>query len=327
MDALPADLVERARVELNETPDTRAAGLSDLHAYYDAHQSERPFRSDAAYLLMFLRHAKFDVAKARARIAAVEKWLKDCKDEVGDVHALRGEMFRELYGQGFLGLLGERRTNSGGVVTLVIPRLMEPLKDPSILLKWNVWTLTRAVHNPYIQVEGQLILESFKDYSFMHAIRYQQVPNAIMKKNFKFAQECMPFRMRGIWLVYQPKWVGFLFALVKPFLSKKLKQRVRVFGDNLEELHNEIDPAVLPAEFGGSHPDSGAAWFAEQLELEALELQGPGQGAPAGATEAEAGAGVAAAVGAPAGHGGAAEDIEVAVRGEEGAAAVGDATA
>ncbi len=64
----------------------------------------------------------------------------------------------------------------------------------------------------------------------------------------------------------------------------------------------EIDPAVLPAEFGGSHPDSGAAWFEEQLELEAQELQGPSHEA----AEAEA------AVAAPAAGGAAVEDVDAA---------------
>ncbi|KXZ52965.1 hypothetical protein GPECTOR_8g338 [Gonium pectorale] len=223
---------------------------------------------------MFLRHAKFDPDKARGRIAAVERWLHDCRNEIGDISTLRGPMFSEMYGQNFLGILGpvaERRTREGAVISVLLPHNMQPLNDPSMLLKWNVWMLSRAVHDPYIQVCGQIVLETFENFSLLHSIRFQQVPHAIMKKNFKFAQECMPFRMRGIWLVHQPKWIGILFALAKPFLSSKLRARVRMFGSDVESLHQLIDPSVLPAAFGGSHPDCGAAWFAAELEREEKE--------------------------------------------------------
>ncbi len=42
-------------------------------------------RIDDPFLLMFLRHAKFDVVKARARLAALERWIQQAADELGDV--------------------------------------------------------------------------------------------------------------------------------------------------------------------------------------------------------------------------------------------------
>jgi hypothetical protein len=137
------------------------------------------------------------------------------------------------------------------------------------------------------QVYGQVILKSFRDFSIVHSIRLQhvrarrgiamgirghaqpscnelravalnaQMPAGFKKKNCKFSQEVMPFRMKGMLLFYQPKWIGFLFAMVKPFLSAKLRTRVRMFGADLAALHELIDPAVLPAEFGGSQDDTG----------------------------------------------------------------------
>ncbi|KAG2442126.1 hypothetical protein HYH02_009615 [Chlamydomonas schloesseri] len=283
---LPPELVDRAAQELNETPETRAAGLKALLDYYEAHPAERPHRTDAPYLIMFLRHAKFDPVKARGRLAAMERWLHDCRDEIGDVNALRGEQFRAMYEEGWIGILPkDRRTRDGAVISLMLPRLMQPMADPSLMLRWNLWVLGRAVHDPYLQVCGQVILESFKDYSMLHSLRFQQLPHAIMKKNFKFAQECMPFRMRGIWLVWQPKWVGFLFALAKPFLSAKLRGRVRMFGGALDALHALIDPSVLPLEFGGTCTDTGMDWFEAQVKAEAEELRAQDEAAAAASTE------------------------------------------
>ncbi|KAG2495371.1 hypothetical protein HYH03_006639 [Edaphochlamys debaryana] len=266
---LPADLVERAAAELNETPQSREDGLRALHEYYDAHIQERPHRMDAPYLLMFLRHAKFDPARARGRLAAMERWLRDCREEIGDITKIRGTDFVEMYEQGFMGILtSDRRTRDGSCISLLLPHKMEPLRDPSLLLRWNVWVLMRGVHDPYIQVCGQVILETFESFSLLHSLRFQQVPQGVMRKNFRFAQECMPFRMRGIWITHQPVWIGVLFAIAKPFLSSKLRSRVQLLGSSPSALAALVDPALLPPELGGSHADAGEAWFREQLRAE-----------------------------------------------------------
>lgn len=283
---LPDELVDIAEKELNETPASRAAGLKALHDYYAEHPAERPYRDDDPFLLMFLRHAKFDVAKARARLAAMERWLRDCKDDIGDITQLHGEMFRGLYEQGFVAILAgiDRRTREGARISLIVPSKLQRLDDPTILLKWNVWVLTRAVHNPYVQVCGQVLLQTFQGCSLLNAFQ-SQVPRSVQKKNFRFTQEVMPFRLRGIWIIHHPTWIGALFALFKPFLSAKLRSRVKLLGHDPARLAALVDPAVLPAEFGGTHPDGGAAWFEQQLAAEARERQAA---AAAAAVAAEA---------------------------------------
>ncbi|PNH10873.1 Alpha-tocopherol transfer protein-like [Tetrabaena socialis] len=313
---LPAELEARARRDLGETPESRVSSLQALRDHFENHPEDKPHRLDDPYLLMYLRHAKFDVAKACARIAATERWLRDCREEIGDrrgargveereyeergpgegkwggitqltppllsqITQLRGEMFKEVYDKNFLGILGPyRRTREGATISLMFLRNLDALEEPGMLLKWNAWVLNRAVHDPYLQVCGQVVLESFKDFSVLqlHSLHAQQLSSKMLKKNMRFARECMPFRVRGLWLVFAPKWLGALFAIAKPFLSAKIRSRVRVFkgGLALKELHEQIDPSVLPLEFGGSHEDTGQAWFENQLRLEAEEAAAAG---------------------------------------------------
>ncbi|KAG2488033.1 hypothetical protein HYH03_013339 [Edaphochlamys debaryana] len=233
---------------------------------------------DAPYLLMFLRHAKFDTAQARGRLDAMERWLRDCGDEIGDVTKIRGTDFVELYEQGFMGVLtSDRRTRDGSCIHLLLPRKMVPLQDPSLLLRWSVWVLMRGVHDPYIQVCGQVIVESVEHYSLFQALRFRQVPREVTQKNLRFAQECMPFRLRGIWVTHMPAWVGVLLAIVRPFLSSKLRPRVRLLGSSPSELAALVDLALLPRELGGSHADAGQEWFRAQLRAEAEAAEGQGE--------------------------------------------------
>jgi hypothetical protein len=44
------------------------------------------------------------------------------------------------------------RALDGSIISLMMPRNMKPMKDPSVMLRWNVWMLGRAVHEPFLQV-------------------------------------------------------------------------------------------------------------------------------------------------------------------------------
>jgi hypothetical protein len=57
---------------------------------------------------------------------------------------------------------------------------------------------------------------------------------------------------RGIFVVNQPRYMNFLWALVRPFMKKKLRERVHFIGTDVAAFHDFIDPEVLPEEFGGT---------------------------------------------------------------------------
>ncbi len=50
---------------------------------------------------------------------------------------------------------------------------------------------------PFDQVNGQVIIENFQDFSLINMIRLQSIPQHIMNKCFKM-QSYMPFRMRCV---------------------------------------------------------------------------------------------------------------------------------
>ncbi|GFT37412.1 CRAL-TRIO domain-containing protein [Trichonephila clavipes] len=61
---------------------------------------------------------------------------------------------------------------------------------------------------------------------------------------------CVPVRYKELHFVNQSIIVKPCWAMLRPFLSEKLRNRA-YFHSNVEELLNYFPPSVLPAEYGG----------------------------------------------------------------------------
>eukprot|EP00879_Flechtneria_rotunda_P018511 GHRR01019423.1.p1 GENE.GHRR01019423.1~~GHRR01019423.1.p1 ORF type:complete len:133 (+),score=52.57 GHRR01019423.1:1211-1609(+) len=123
------------------------------------------------------------------------------------------------------------------------------------------------------QVNGQVVIENFENFSLINMMTLKNIPSSVMQKCFKMQSECFPFRLRGIFIVNQPAYMRFLWAIVKPFMSKKLRQRVHFIGSNTAAFAKFIDLAVLPPEFGGTLDEPADAWIEEQIQAEAAAAE------------------------------------------------------
>lgn len=57
-----------------------------------------------------------------------------------------------------------------------------------------------------------------------------------------------------------------MLAIVKPFLSSKLKKRIHVWGDDVTQLHKLLPLSALPEDFGGTAAWSNEAFFMSTLK-------------------------------------------------------------
>ena len=70
-------------------------------------------------------------------------------------------------------------------------------------------------------------------------------------------------------MVNQPAYMSFIWAVVRPFMSEKMKSRVHFIGKDTSAFHDFIDPAVLPPEFGGTLEEAPTAWLDGKIAAEA----------------------------------------------------------
>lgn len=75
------------------------------------------------------------------------------------------------------------------------------------------------------------------------------------QKMAKVDQDHYPERLGVVFIVNSPLIVSIFWGLVRPFLDPKTRDKVRIFSDRqqwIPALTEVIDPAHLPAEYGGS---------------------------------------------------------------------------
>lgn len=62
-------------------------------------------------------------------------------------------------------------------------------------------------------------------------------------------------KIKAIHIVYQSWIFDMMFNIFKPFLDERMKKRIFFHGDDMESLHQHIDPKHLPKKYGGVHED------------------------------------------------------------------------
>ena len=162
------------------------------------------------------------------------------------------------------------RDRVGRRVSLLLPARFPERLDANTLMRWNVWALGRMGRCPYFQVYGASIYENFAGFSMMQSLTLNaSMPPSMMRASFHYIQKCAAYRLGGIWVANQPKFMSVMWALVRPFMSAKMRERVHLLGANTAAFTAEMDASRLPAEFGGSLEEDAMAWFDEQCALEA----------------------------------------------------------
>ncbi|KAH9374692.1 hypothetical protein HPB48_021144 [Haemaphysalis longicornis] len=73
-------------------------------------------------------------------------------------------------------------------------------------------------------------------------------------------------RLKAVHKVRHGAAFDVLFAVARPFLKKKLFERIRLHGYKFNDLHKEIAPEVLPEEYGGQAPPLDFEGFWKHLE-------------------------------------------------------------
>ncbi|XP_055709525.1 alpha-tocopherol transfer protein-like isoform X1 [Phlebotomus papatasi] len=117
------------------------------------------------------------------------------------------------------------------------------------VFKGCVLFMEAAMVEPETQVHGAVVIFDMDGLSLQQT--WQFTP-PFAKRIVDWLQESVPLRVKAIHIINQPKLFNIVFALFKPFLKEKLRNRIYFHGSDRDSLHNHISPKCLPPVYGGT---------------------------------------------------------------------------
>ncbi|TRY84181.1 hypothetical protein DNTS_026062, partial [Danionella cerebrum] len=233
--------------------------LSELKQRAEAEISLRHLDLSKTFLIRFLQARDFDVALALKLLINYHKWRQECPEITAD---LQPSSVIGLLQNNYHGVLRLRDDAGSRVLIYRIGKYIlfdskqQKFKSvPNIcsificciIGKWNpkefsayevfrvsLITSELIVREWETQKNGLKVIFDLHGWCFAHAL---QINPSLAKKISAVLTDSFPLKVRGIHLINEPIFFRPVFAMIRPFLPDKIKQRT-----------------ILPPEFGGSGP-------------------------------------------------------------------------
>uniref|UniRef100_A0A3Q3S2J0 Tocopherol (alpha) transfer protein n=1 Tax=Mastacembelus armatus TaxID=205130 RepID=A0A3Q3S2J0_9TELE len=223
------------------------------------------------FLIKFLRARDFDVDLSLKLLLNYQRWRRESP-----------EISSCLSPSSVLGLLNAsyhtvlpQRDHTGSRVLIYRIGQWSP-KDWSAFQVFRVSLMTSEiiVMETETQRSGLKAIFDLQGWSLGHAL---QITPTLARKISSVLSDSFPLKVRGIHLVNEPKFFRPVFAMIRPFLPDKIKQRIHMHGSDFHNtLSNIFPPAILPPEYGGEGPGIDEAcygWTNQLLQSEKLLQQ------------------------------------------------------
>lgn len=118
--------------------------------------------------------------------------------------------------------------------------------------KAAVLLLEAALYEEETQINGVAVIFDMAGLSLQQA--WQFTPS-FAKRLVDWLQDAIPLRIKAIHIINQPKIFSMVFALFKPFLREKLRQRIIFHGNDRDSLFKHISPDCLPTLYDGNRTE------------------------------------------------------------------------
>ncbi|XP_059419633.1 alpha-tocopherol transfer protein-like isoform X1 [Carassius carassius] len=241
-----ADNVE----ELNNLPVDSiriAPYLSELKE--KAEVSIRHLNLSATFLIRFLQARDFDVALALKLLINYHKLRQECPEITAD---LRPSSVIGLLQNNYHGVL-RSRDDAGSRVLIYRVGQWNPKEFTAYeVFRVSLITSELIVQEWETQRNGLKAIFDLQDWCFAHAL---QINPSLAKKISSVLTDSFPLKVRGIHLINEPIFFRPVFAMIRPFLPDKIKQRIHMHGSSYaQSLCDYFPKAILPPEYGGTGP-------------------------------------------------------------------------
>ncbi|XP_035659469.1 alpha-tocopherol transfer protein-like isoform X1 [Branchiostoma floridae] len=237
-------LQKKAETELNEKSAWRDRDVQALRDMINA-RPDLNARTDDGFLLRFLRARKFDYDRA---FKLLENYYQ--------VRANTPEIFEKFLPSAITHVLDKSivtvlpgRDKEGRKLIVFRPGKWDPAAWPIYdNARALILSMEKVIEDEETQVNGLMVIMEVSGITANHAYhigpRYASTMTNII-------QEAFPARIKGMHFVNESAFLDTVFAVIRPFMKEKLKQRIKMHGNVYESLHELTGTEVLPTELGG----------------------------------------------------------------------------
>lgn len=122
--------------------------------------------------------------------------------------------------------------------------------DPQLQLRYMVWWSHLIMFDAKAQDNGVILMEDCDKVGFWSTMT--MIPMELSTKMDRLTIGVLPVRMKGIYVFGAARWMHVFIGLMKPFMSKKMRDRMIIISDtqDREEFCGEIlDAENIPDGF------------------------------------------------------------------------------
>ncbi|XP_074595578.1 uncharacterized protein LOC141850763 [Brevipalpus obovatus] len=219
--------------------------LTELRSMIEADDFLKKFDlDDDEFLIRFLKVRDFDTKETRILLKNYVKMIHE-KPEY-----FQWDIDIEEILKGFVYHLSPGKHREGGPITEIRANAWNPEeKSIQMLIKFILIELEAGCLDPAAQEIGFHTIFNVSDLS-LHQIYSLGIRNS--KFVADFSERAFPFRMRGVHIMFQNRYINLAYNLIKPFMSQQLRDMVHFHGQDLAKLHEYCPPESIHTDFGGT---------------------------------------------------------------------------
>ncbi|XP_063913729.1 alpha-tocopherol transfer protein-like [Zophobas morio] len=246
LEDLDESFKERAKEELGETPEVVERSLRQFKKYVSGETQLFVPIDDEDFLLKFLRPFRFNPEIAFKVFKKFYKF-KLIYPKYG-LNLMPNEVRKVFDNDVFLFL--PARTPSGSRIMLINggtkwnPKLIT-LQD---LFRTVMVAIEMGMMEPKTQVAGVEVILNMEGLSLSHVAQFSPSTAKLMAD---WVQECAPVRLKGIHVINQSKLFNIAYAIFKPFIGEKLREKLYFHGSDRKVLTEKLSKEALPKSLGG----------------------------------------------------------------------------
>ncbi|XP_051990476.1 alpha-tocopherol transfer protein isoform X1 [Xyrauchen texanus] len=223
--------------------------LLKLKQKAEAEKNIRLLDLPKTFLIRFLRARDFDVELAHKLLINYHRWRQECPEITAD---LRPSSIIGLLQNTYHGVL-RSRDDAGSQVLIYRIGQWNPKEFTAYeVFRVSLITSELIVQEWETQRNGIKVIFDLQDWCFAHAL---QINPSLAKKISSVLTDSFPLKVRGIHLINEPIFFCPVFAMIRPFLPDKIKQRIHMHGSSYaRSLCDYFPKAILPPQYGGMGP-------------------------------------------------------------------------